>query len=62
MIYFFISNPMSPYYRSSTFTKVLERVGENPSFNLKQVENKLKIVVRNVDSMKKAYSLLSKLK
>ncbi|MBR6211843.1 MAG: transcription-repair coupling factor [Bacteroidales bacterium] len=61
MIYFFISNPMSPYYRSSTFTKVLERVGENPAFNLKQVENKLKIVVRNVDSMKKAYSLLSKL-
>jgi hypothetical protein len=53
---------MSPYYRSSTFTKVLERVGENPVFNLKQVENKLKIVVRNVDSMKKAYSLLSKLR
>ena len=62
MIYFFISNPMSPYYRSSTFTKVLERVGENPVFNLKQVENKLKIVVRNVDSMKKAHSLLSKLR
>ena len=62
MIYFFISNPMSPYYRSSTFTKVLERVGENPVFNLKQVENKLKIVVRNVDSIKKAWSLLSKLR
>ena len=62
MIYFFISNPMSPYYRSSTFTKVLERVGENPAFNLKQVENKLKIVVRNVDSMKKAHSLLFKLR
>ena len=62
MIYFFISNPMSPYYRSSTFTKVLERVGENPAFNLKQVENKLKIVVRNVDSMKKAHALLSKLR
>ena len=61
MIYFFISNPMSPYYRSSTFTKVLARVGENPAFTLKQVENKLKIVIRNVDSMKKAYSLLSKL-
>jgi transcription-repair coupling factor (superfamily II helicase) len=62
MIYFFISNPMSPYYRSSTFNKVLERVGENPAFNLKQVENKLKIVVRNVDSMKKAHALLSKLR
>ena len=62
MIFFFISNPMSPYYRSSTFTKVLERVGENPAFNLKQVENKLKIVVRNVDTMEKAYSMLSKLR
>ena len=61
MIYFFISNAMSPYYRSETFTKVLEKVGENPMFNLKQVENKLKLVVRNVDSMKKAYSVLSKL-
>ena len=61
MIYFFISNAMSPYYRSDTFTRVLEKVGENPMFNLKQVENKLKIVVRNVDSMKKAYSVLSKL-
>ena len=61
MILFFISNPMSAYYRSPVFTKVLERVGENPIFNLKQVENKLKIVLRNVDSMSKAHSLLSKL-
>ena len=52
---------MSAYYRSPVFTKVLERVGENPIFNLKQVENKLKIVLRNVDSMSKAHSLLSKL-
>ena len=61
MILFFISNPMSAYYRSPVFTKVLERVGENPVFNLKQVENKLKIVLRNVDSMGKAHFLLSKL-
>ena len=61
MIFFFISNPMSPYYQSSTFTRVLERVGENPMFNMKQVENKLKLVVRNVDSMEKAYAVLSKL-
>ena len=61
MICFFISNPMSSYYRSPVFNKVLERIGENPVFNLKQVENKLKIVQRNVDSMMKAHSLLSKL-
>ncbi len=61
MICFFISNPMSSYYRSPVFNRVLERIGENPVFNLKQVENKLKIVQRNVDSMMKAHSLLSKL-
>ena len=61
MIFFFISNPMSPYYRSSTFSKVLERVGENQMFTMKQTENKLKLVVRGIDSMEKAYSVLSKL-
>ena len=62
MIFFFISNPMSPYYRSSTFNHVLENVGRNPMFNMKQAENKLKLVVRGVDSMEKAYSVLSKLR
>ena len=61
MICFFISNPMSSYYRSPVFNRVLERIGENPVFNLKQVENKLKIVQRNVDTIMKAHSLLSKL-
>ena len=61
MIFFFISNAMSPYYRSDTFQKVLSRVGENPVFNMKQIENKLKLVVRNVDSLSKAYAILKKL-
>jgi transcription-repair coupling factor (superfamily II helicase) len=61
MIFFFISNPMSPYYRSDVFKKVMEKVGKNPAFNLKQVENRLKLVVRSVDSMEKAYSVLKKL-
>ena len=61
MIFFFISNPMSPYYRSNVFKNVMEKVGKNPAFNLKQVENRLKLVVRGVDSMEKAYSVLKKL-
>ena len=61
MIFFFISNPMSPYYRSNVFKNVMEKVGKNPAFNLKQVENRLKLVVRGVDSMEKAYSALKKL-
>lgn len=62
MICFFISNPMSPYYKSKQFSAVLERIGQNPGlFNLKQVENKLKIVCRNVNSLREAHLLLKKL-
>lgn len=62
MICFFISNPMSPYYKSKQFSTVLERVGQNPGlFNLKQVENKLKIICRNVNSLGDAHLLLKKL-
>jgi len=61
MIFFFIYNAMSPYYRSDTFKSVIERAGSQSIFNIKQVENKLKLVVRNVDSMQKAYSVLCRL-
>ena len=61
MIFFFISNPMSPYYQSNVFSKVIENVGAHPMFNMKQVENKLKLVVRGVDTLEKAYATLKKL-
>ena len=61
MILFFISNPMSAYYKSSVFTNVLEKVGEHPMFNMKQVENKLKLVTRKMDSLGTAYHTLMKL-
>ena len=61
MIFFFIGNPMSPYYKSKVFSQVLEKTAANQAFNLKQVENKLKIVVRNVDTMEKALSTLKQL-
>ena len=62
MIAFFIANPMSPYYKSPTFAKILERTADNPRFELKQTENKLKIVVRGVPSLKEAHTLLGKLR
>jgi len=63
LICFFISNQFSPYYKSKTFEKVLGNINVNSSlFNLKQIENKLKTVSRGVDTLQKAYSLLSKLK
>ena len=62
MIMFFISNQMSPYFKSKVFSRILERVNEyDPLFNLKQAEGKLKIVCRGIDSLDKALQTLQKL-
>ncbi|MBQ2103641.1 MAG: transcription-repair coupling factor, partial [Bacteroidales bacterium] len=61
-IAFFVSNPMSPFYKSDTFQNVLERTASIDNLSLKQSEGKLKIVTRGIDSMQKAYALLQKMK
>ena len=62
MIAFFISNPLSQYYRSNRFSKILENIGKYPNiFELKQNENKLRIFSRNVDGISKALSILKKM-
>ena len=62
MIAFFILNPLSQYYRSDRFSRILEKISQNPKlFELKQNDNKLRIFVRNVDGIEKAYSILNKL-
>ena len=62
MIAFFISNPLSQYYRSDKFSRILENISMAPNiFELKQNDNKLRIFVRNVDGIAKAYSILKKL-
>ena len=62
MIAFFISNPLSQYYRSDRFSKILESITLNPNmFELKQNDNKLRIFVRNIDTISKAYDVLRKL-
>ena len=59
---FFIANPMSPYYKTRTFEKVLEKVNSSaPVFELKQVENKLKIISRGVRSLQEALLIFKKL-
>ena len=59
---FFISNPMSPYYKTRTFENVLEKVNSAaPLFELKQVENKLKIISRGVGSLQDALLIFKKL-
>jgi transcription-repair coupling factor (superfamily II helicase) len=62
MIAFFISNPLSQYYKSDRFSKILENITMNPKlFELKQNDSKLRIFARNIDSISKAYETLSKL-
>ena len=62
MIAFFISNPLSQYYRSDRFSRILENVTADPKlFELKQNDNKLRVFVRNVDGISKAFSILKKL-
>ena len=62
MIAFFVSNPLSQYYKSDRFSKILENVSiHHQLFEIKQPDNRLRIVVRNVDSISKAYEILKKL-
>lgn len=62
MIAFFVSNPMSPYYKSEVFEKVMGRISDmGRKLELKQVENKLKIVARGVPSLAVAFNILNRL-
>ncbi len=62
LIAFFISNPLSQYYRTDRFSKILENVSLHPNlFELKQNDSKLRVFSRNIDSVAKAYDVLKKL-
>ena len=61
MILFFINNPMSQYYKSPVFQSVIESLNKNHDFELKQNDNRLRLVNRKVESLDKAYALLGKL-
>ena len=62
MIAFFIANPMSAYYRSKTFSQVLESVSKNERwFELKNKDQRLRVISRNIDSTGKALEVLKKL-
>ncbi|MBR6306113.1 MAG: transcription-repair coupling factor [Bacteroidales bacterium] len=61
-IMFFVNNPMSAYYDSKEFEKVLERVNQNPAlYKFNQDSGKLRTVSRGVDSLDKALQILKKL-
>ena len=59
-ICFFVGNALSPYYNSDVFASVMQKV--SLPFEFKQVEGRLKLVARGVDTLQKAHVLLGKLK
>lgn len=61
MILFFVNNPMSQYYKSSVFQSIIESLNKNQDFELKQNDNRLRLVNRKVENLEKAYALLGKL-
>lgn len=62
VIFFFITNPMSSYFRSKRFSAIIENINRNPGlFEMKQKDNSLRLVSRNVNTLAAAYSLISKL-
>ena len=57
-----VANPLSQYYRSARFSKVLENVNKNAKlFEVKQPDGRLRIIVRNVDSIARAHEILKML-
>ena len=61
-IMFFVNNPMSGYYTSKEFEKVLDHVNQNSTlFKFNQDSGKLRTVSRGVDSLDKALQILKKL-
>lgn len=56
----FVSNPMSAYYKSPIFDKILNYIGSNPRrCNLKEIAGKRMMTIDNVKSVEEAVKVLS---
>ena len=61
-IMFFVSNPMSGFYKSRQFERIVGRINDQPAlFKVNQDKGKLRTVTRGVDSMEKALATLQRL-
>ena len=61
-IMFFVSNPMSGYYQSKQFERVIGKVNDNAAlFKVNQDKGKLRTVSRGVMSMETALKVLQRL-
>ena len=62
MTLFFISDPDSPYYQSTAFGKVIHYMGQHPRFcNLREQNGKRSMVVKNVENVETAVSILQEI-
>ena len=62
MTLFFVNNPDSPYYQSAAFGKVIGYMGANPRYcNLREQNGKRSMVVKNVESVEMAVSILQEI-
>ena len=62
MMMFFVSNPMSAFYKSDAFGDVLQYVAQNPrTCSLREIKGKRSLVVKNVTSVEMAVSVLRKI-
>lgn len=61
LICFFVSNPLSEYYKSKVFEDVLIKVNMGNVFTLKQADGKIKIITRGILSTSSALEALKKL-
>ena len=62
LIAFFIANQMSPYYRGEVFSNILSRLGGGGGiFTLKNTDSRLRVIARNINSVREALEALKKL-
>lgn len=63
MVLYFVANALSPFYKSKRFEQIIQNVqSKDPDrYTLKDQNNRLYIVVKNVRTIKGAYNLISKL-
>lgn len=63
LVMYFISNSMSPFYRSSRFSDIIKTIQHKDAgrYMLKENNDKLYITVKNVKTIEGAYNLIRKL-
>ena len=62
MTLFFVSNPDSPYYQSAAFGKCIGYMGSHPRYcNLREQNGKRSMVVKNVENVETAVSILQEI-